>query len=598
MLKRCVSLITVALISSASWSMAQPPQSPVRNPHNPPFFQRFAAPPSGWLQFLVSNQGREFLHRARTPAATAILKALGEDVSAESVFTPPATGFASAAPSQLEAAAGANASLAQPLIAQSPNVPGVNGCGFNGTRFNLEPATNAVPQSTEAVDFLYNGVAAGADLIVGGASDEALGGTGYYVHTATTGCAPAFQGALPDITPGLFGETDSGNGLPVVVADPVRNFVYMADLHSGSGANSGTTAIGLFRSLKAGLLNPAVCPAGTHTSAQAKTCWPLSKLINPLPGPFNPYQQDLPSLAVDIRAAGVGAANVYVSGTEFDFTTNTSKVWLVACTHFFSCSSPVVVSGSDTAAQFSNVQVRPDGGVTLSYINTPNINSIAIKYVSCLQQGAPVTPSCSPPVLVVNDPAPLNGSLIAEPFPVFSFPKHAHRVVSGVTQTFLVWDRCKVISTQDFCPDADILMKVSTNNGLTWSAISFLDASPDDQFLPAIAADPSRNTINVAYYNNHGDPQFQHRVNVTLKQILPASTAPPATAVVVTATPNDPSSSLLLESPTDYIGIAAKGTGAAGQSRIYIGFTSNLRQGFYSSIPAPQADNYITRLIY
>jgi hypothetical protein len=600
MLKRCVSQILIALLCSASWSMAQPQRPIIRNPNNPPLFQRFAAPPSGWLRFLMSSQGRKLLRRSRTPAAMAMLKALGEDIT---VQPPPAypvlneeSAPETAIPSGVETAQ-QTPNLAAPLIAQSANIPVVNGCGANGTVFNLEPAANAAPQFSEAVDFFYNGVAAGADLVAEGATDFGLSGTSYYVHTATAGCAPAFQGTLPDITPGLSGETDFGQGEAAVVADGRHGYLYMADLHTGSNNSGGTSAIGLFRSFYLDLKNTAKCPAGVHTAAQAKTCWALSKLINPLPGPFGPYQQDLPSLAADVRVGGVGAANVYVTGTEFDFNANTSRTWLVACTYFFSCSSPVVISGGDTGAQFSNVQVRPDGGITISYVNESNGNSAAIKYVACLPQGAPVTPSCSPPVLVLNDPAPLSGSLIAEQFSVDTFPKHAHRVVGGVTQTFVVWDRCKVISTQDFCPDADILMKVSTNNGLTWGPLAFVDSSLDDQFFPAVFTDASRNTVNIAYYSNHGDPQFQHRINVILKQILPGSTTPTA-ALSVTTTPNDPSSDLFFVGPQDYIGMSAKGTGAAGQSHIYIGFTSNLRQGTYAGIPAPQADNYVARLVY
>jgi hypothetical protein len=47
----------------------------------------------------------------------------------------------------------------------------VSGCGANGTVFNLEPAADAAPQNNSSVDFLYNGVAAGADLVVAGAND-------------------------------------------------------------------------------------------------------------------------------------------------------------------------------------------------------------------------------------------------------------------------------------------------------------------------------------------------------------------------------------------------------------------------------------------
>ena len=45
-------------------------------------------------------------------------------------------------------------------------------CGTaSGTRFNLEPRANAIPQHTQSVDLLRNRVAAGVDLVVGGSTD-------------------------------------------------------------------------------------------------------------------------------------------------------------------------------------------------------------------------------------------------------------------------------------------------------------------------------------------------------------------------------------------------------------------------------------------
>ena len=54
-------------------------------------------------------------------------------------------------------------------------------CGTaSGTRFNLEPRKNPVPQNETAVDFLPGAGLSGADLIVGGANDFRLltSGTG------------------------------------------------------------------------------------------------------------------------------------------------------------------------------------------------------------------------------------------------------------------------------------------------------------------------------------------------------------------------------------------------------------------------------------
>jgi hypothetical protein len=81
MARRCFALAILVLVCTSTLSLAQPPQPIVRNPDNPPLFQRFAAPPSGIMRFMLSDRGRQILRRSRTPGAIAILKALGENVT-------------------------------------------------------------------------------------------------------------------------------------------------------------------------------------------------------------------------------------------------------------------------------------------------------------------------------------------------------------------------------------------------------------------------------------------------------------------------------------------------------------------------------------
>src|ERR1700680_4543619 len=77
-----------------------------------------------------------------------------------------------------------------------------------GTKFNLEPAANAVPQQQENVDFIPNRIGLNEDLVVAGAFDARGFATanatwdgslsGYYVHRSTTpNCNPQFEGGLP-----------------------------------------------------------------------------------------------------------------------------------------------------------------------------------------------------------------------------------------------------------------------------------------------------------------------------------------------------------------------------------------------------------------
>src|ERR1700680_3564914 len=117
------------------------------------------------------------------------------------------------------------------LLALAMNLyasPSLNCGAALGTKFNLEPAANAVPQQFETVDFIPNRIATGHDLVVTGAFDS-RGATfappgsgsahwdgsvgGYYVGRASAaGCQPVFEGGLPPITAGGNGFTPHGGG--------------------------------------------------------------------------------------------------------------------------------------------------------------------------------------------------------------------------------------------------------------------------------------------------------------------------------------------------------------------------------------------------
>src|SRR5439155_413435 len=128
----------------------------------------------------------------------------------------------------------------------------------------------------------------------------------------------------------------------------------------------------------------------------------------------------------------------------------------------------------------------------ITYIN--DVGSFEIKYVRCTPGGAPSTPSCAPAVLVHNEtqPLPFGGFLGAQDFRIATYPKHDHRVDANGTETYVVWDRCKVpllaIGLVGTCPDADVVMKGSNNNGVTWlpAVPAVVNTSAQDQFFPWI----------------------------------------------------------------------------------------------------------------
>ncbi len=511
-----------------------------------------------------------------------------------------------------------------------------------GTKFNLEPPAKAVPQQLEAVDFIPNRVALNEDLVVGGAFD-ARGVTfatanattphwdgsvgGYYVRrSSAAGCAPQFEGGLPPITVG--GNVFTSNGGVVVAADRERDVFFVADLRF-SNANSGWSAIGLFRASSATLLNRTLCPNGTHTAAQARSCWTGTPpaMIDPIPSGGTINALDYPSIAVDERAngAGTGAGNVYVA-----FTGSSGQgrvvVNLVSCSNGLSCSAPITISASGENVAFNGtesayVQVRPDGNITITYLDQTNQNQNSpteiIKFVMCEPGGAPKAPVCRAPTVVATEAQTistfeLNQALSSENFFAFTNARHAHRLeADGTVTTFVVWDRCAEYFTfipnpnpnqPALCLNADVVMRTSTDSGKTWSATTAVNTDPGHQFFPSISTDDSTGIVNIAYYDTEQD--FLHkRMVVALNQIA-AGTTQVGAPIALTTTPipwdADPNQTALPVDDFDFhFGMKARGMGTPGFSRVYVSFTSTGdRKGIYQGQALPEQNNNLQKLLY
>src|SRR5206468_1105942 len=155
------------------------------------------------------------------------------------------------------------------------------------------------------------------------------------------------------------------------------------------------------------------------------------------------------------------------------------------------------VSGSDLAAQFSHVSVRPDGIVTVSYADFNPDFSVDVKFVSCTPANAPATPSCSPAALVTTETNALLGdfSLSSNDFRVSTYPKHDHRTNGTNIETFMVWERCHV--NFPLCPKSEIRMAESVNGAPFTAPTTPIDSAVKDQFFPWIKTDRTTNTVNI-----------------------------------------------------------------------------------------------------
>ncbi len=549
-------------------------------------------PPGGSLRFLASEEGRSFLQATGHPIAPYAIEAFGEPSKTTVV---PASWY-----------------RALEVTQQLQNVePAGNGScnGSAGTRFNLEPRTNAVPQNEANADFLPNRIGAGEDLIVQAANDwrgnlaaahwdQSV--SGYYVHRKAGGCSVQFEGGLPTFT--FQGNTELGVGGTVVAADPARDAFFMADIRF-----STTGGVGLFRASASALLSTSLCANGTHTLAQATSCWSSTPPVLLFPQPSFDSVGDQPQLAVDERetGAGTGAGDLYVVNASFDFTSQTTTVFLAPCTNSLTCGEPISISASNVQTAVPYVRVRTDGLITVSFTNGNPDGSQSILFVTCTPAGAPNPPACGAPVTVANTANPLNGSvnvltpLVNINLLTETFPKHADRTDSVGFTTFLLYDDCKNPFPDAPCLNAEVLLTRSTDNGKTWSTPVSIDTVSGHHFHPAITTDVSTGIINLAYYSTEGDP-FNHEIQVWRNQILPGTTkvgTPQMVTTILDPIDSDPQNLGLIQSDF-FMGAVARGNGPSGQSRLYSSFDSTTISGTYKGRQDPELNNHISLFSY
>jgi hypothetical protein len=490
-----------------------------------------------------------------------------------------------------------------------------SGCSPNGHQFDLEGLADAplFGQANESVALLLGRGRDGNDLVVGAGLDgRPLDLVGYpnplyYVERDNTNCVANFEGGVPGIDAGILGSFVPLQGYPQVVVDAAHDAFFLAAVF----ASDTNLAVGIIKTTAANLLNTTNCPNGTQRSPAL--CWTVGSVTNIVPentGVSNP------TIAVDQRTKGTGAGDVY-NTTSWGYENNQgqqAQIILAACTNSeLNCSSSVVISGSDTQAVLPSVQVRADGGITISYANLVIRNfeyfEYEMKFVSCKPGGAPNPPTCSAPVLVTNEKHPgvvtpgdeLNTTDVA-------FPRHVDRLeADGKTvTTFYIYDQCAVATytgheVGQTCTKTQVAITYSTDGGKTWSAVVPVSPNtPGQQFLGNIALDVSTGTVNIAYYSSQKDP-LKLRTQIFLAQVPPGKTTVGAINQVTSSLYDGPTGFSGFDGDPvaccDYIGVAAAGTGKSGQSRAYILYTGSI-DGTFNSQKFPIFTNMLTKFDY
>ena len=167
------------------------------------------------------------------------------------------------------------------------------------------------------------------------------------------------------------------------------------------------------------------------------------------------------------------------------------------------------------------------------------------------------------------------------------------------------------------CPDADVMMAASRDDGVTWSAppvcpLRRRRTSSCPRSRPTAPVTSSTSPITALGV----DPTFQRRSRISSPISVPGPATPDRVTDYhqITSLPNDLEAGPHPTQWTDHlpappfqeigrfvgalgsIGLAARGTGADGGSRAYVHFTYNNIQGLYRGIPVPELNNHLGRL--
>jgi len=565
-------------------------------PANTGIYQGVQGPLSPMTRFLASERGKQYLLHTSNPAALGLLHWFHPDAVAQYPQEP-------LRQAPVEPAA---------HLVSSPAIT-TTGCGTTtGIVMNRESATNAVGQYAPGVDFILSELGSGKDLVAEYGQDNRFGFTfdslaAIYVHRdATQDCygGTDFEMSNPPITdPNDHAQMMTGT-TGQMIADP--NPAHKQFIFADTREDTLTSGVGLYRMPASNWESTSKCPSGTLNSAQSATCAGTSGIIV---FASEDNLSDSVAIAQDPRTSGTGAGDIYlVSPSVRELRT---VILISACKATFAsisdCSSPMILSGS-TSAGLPSVAVVGGG---------PNAGAVAISFataepdtlhfLSCTPNGAPNPPTCTSSHTVTSD-SNIFTQLTNNPLPEISiWPQLAARTDSGGQTLFLVWSDCKAgefTSGLYGCPESQIVM--ATNTSLTspaWS-LHHISGTGEDRFSPSVAFDPGQGIVTLAYYSTVSDV-YKNRTRMAINQVPAGSTTPGSTVILNTtydSLQGDGTGFGFELQEIQNASVAAHGGSASGSSRLYVGFTSNARQGTYTgtggNFTNTQADNAILRATY
>ncbi len=461
--------------------------------------------------------------------------------------------------------------------AASPAPPSASTAPLAADVFNLD--TVGLPQNEESVTVC-------GPTVLGGTNDfrgllltpPQAPAAGWHLST-DGGRTVRNEGLLPPVT--IAGETVPALGDPVDVAGHGCG-LYASSVNSTP--DDTVNAIVVYRS------RPRILASCSGASDPA--CWPTHRAVATA-GPPHFLDKEW----MDVGPSGPAGEVVWVSYTDFVLDDTgapiRSSIRAVRCNSgLTTCTTPILVSGTDRTTQFSDVTIGPDGRTYISWVEFKGAPETGQTMVIKVRVAPPGSTLFGPARIVAVESEPMVGVVHANSFVAgaTTIPKNEVKIVHGDPRLFVVWEGCLARPFDVVCEEPRINLARSDNFGASWTrTVLSVDG---DNYYPTMSENRGGSALAVAWYTNRYDRLFHSRQDVELASV------DPSTGVVVkrqrltrVSNETDADPVLLGQFIGDYFEVFAR------RGIAYVHYNANYRyvplvgQG----LPIPQEDNYLTK---